>query len=514
MCQIGNETTKPCVCELFGTRLLTLRATTRGLNWAFLSDCEMRRRWVLGLALGIVLLLLVSLSRTEAAYRHRSPRNPAKKAPKSKDFYKLLGVSKKASDKEIKAAYRKAARKYHPDRVQGDEKAKQKATAKFAEIAKAYETLSDPEKRRIYEQVGEEGLNQHQQQQNSGGGDSSGRGGGGFGGGAQFDFGDIFSSMFGGARGGRGGSTGAGGFGGFPGGGGFPGSNAGGGRGFRQENQAQSMFEGTKVLELKGSDVKKYLGSQQRKSRLWITVFYKSNNEKLKSLVVKLFDHFQGLVKVGGINCALPENEKACAHFGKEVKPNFPFVKMLWKKTSKTLTGKQISSKSIASIVHKLLSGIVSRISTAEEAEAFTKACVKEGNRACVVLLSETRKEIPTVLSSVAGGFLDKVKFAFWHADSREESIRAYNILHWGEASGAPDTAEPFGGDVPPLLFTFKTGSLLDGVDHLRGSADYYDVQTAKNDLSALKTLTQQLVDSYHADRSNARRRRIARDEL
>ena len=73
----------------------------------------------------------------------------------SQDFYDLLGVSKQATDSEIKRAYRKMANKYHPDKNQGDSGAE----AKFKEVSKAYETLSDPQKRRMYDQFGEQGAN-------------------------------------------------------------------------------------------------------------------------------------------------------------------------------------------------------------------------------------------------------------------------------------------------------------------------------------------------------------------
>lgn len=99
----------------------------------------------------------------------------------SKDYYSILGVSRSASDAEIKKAYRKMAAKYHPDKPTGDE-------AKFKEISEAYETLSDAEKRSMYDQFGSDYQN---------------AGGGGFGGGA--DFGDMFGDMFGGGFGGQGG---------------------------------------------------------------------------------------------------------------------------------------------------------------------------------------------------------------------------------------------------------------------------------------------------------------------
>src|SRR4030065_527400 len=67
-----------------------------------------------------------------------------------KDYYAVLGVSKAASDKEIKQAFRKLARKYHPDVNPGDKAAE----ARFKEISEAHQVLSDADKRRRYDQVG------------------------------------------------------------------------------------------------------------------------------------------------------------------------------------------------------------------------------------------------------------------------------------------------------------------------------------------------------------------------
>ncbi|MBP3829009.1 MAG: molecular chaperone DnaJ [Bacteroidaceae bacterium] len=128
-----------------------------------------------------------------------------------RDYYEVLGVAKNATEQEIKAAYKKMAIKYHPDR-QGDksEAEKKEAEAKFKEAAEAYDVLHDPQKRQRYDQFGFAGV--------------GGAAGGGYQNMSMDDifsqFGDIFSDLFGG------GASFGGGFGGF---GGF-----GGGRGQRK----------------------------------------------------------------------------------------------------------------------------------------------------------------------------------------------------------------------------------------------------------------------------------------
>ena len=120
----------------------------------------------------------------------------------SRDYYDVLGVDKNASEDDIKRAYRKLARKYHPDLNKDNPKA---AEEKFKEVNEAYHVLSDADKRAQYDQLGHDAFTQAA----SGGAGAGGFGGfgqGGFGGfGGQggfggFDMGDIFDMFTGGSR--------------------------------------------------------------------------------------------------------------------------------------------------------------------------------------------------------------------------------------------------------------------------------------------------------------------------
>ena len=109
-----------------------------------------------------------------------------------RDYYEVLGVQRGATEDEIKKAYRKTAKKYHPDLHPGDKEAEEK----FKECNEAYEVLSDPQKKARYDQFGFAGVDPNY------GAGQGGYGAGGFGFDGDIDLGDIFSSFFGGGFGG------------------------------------------------------------------------------------------------------------------------------------------------------------------------------------------------------------------------------------------------------------------------------------------------------------------------
>lgn len=144
-----------------------------------------------------------------------------------KDYYKILGIDKNASEADIKKAYRKMAMKYHPDKNNDPS-----AEAKFKECAEAYDVLSDPQKKEVFDKYGEEGLK-------GTGGAPGGNGGSSGGPGFHYTFqgdprdifaqfmggDDIINQLFGGSMGGMGGSSFMGGMGGMPGMSGMGGMN-------------------------------------------------------------------------------------------------------------------------------------------------------------------------------------------------------------------------------------------------------------------------------------------------
>jgi preprotein translocase subunit Sec63 len=108
----------------------------------------------LRILLVIFFVCLIIASPADAASRQK--KRKANKGVDSDDYYKVLGLKRSASPKDIKASYRKLALKYHPDKVKEDEK--EEAESIFIKVSAAYAVLSDEEKRKVYDKHGKNGL--------------------------------------------------------------------------------------------------------------------------------------------------------------------------------------------------------------------------------------------------------------------------------------------------------------------------------------------------------------------
>jgi len=210
------------------------------------------------------------------------------------DYYKILGVNRKATQPEIRRAFKKLALKYHPDKTKDKSDG---AREKFAKIANAYETLNDPQKRKEYDDELDGKVNfnnfgssdhngRYSQHYSSGGNSRFNRG--------DFDFGDIFGDMFGDNNG-------------FGFGGGF-----GAGHGNKKKNKP---FENTNVIILKMNNIK----DLYKRTEVWFVLFYKYGEKKLVEVFKSLATKSIGLFKIAAVNCE--EDEEICEEFNVEKHP-------------------------------------------------------------------------------------------------------------------------------------------------------------------------------------------------
>ncbi|GMH71086.1 hypothetical protein TL16_g05566 [Triparma laevis f. inornata] len=252
------------------------------------------------LLLLLLLLLLLSTSPilVEAAKKKKTQK--AKANIKSNDYYKVLGLKRSASQKDIKKAYRKLALQYHPDKNPDDPK----ASDKFMLVSEAYNTLGDEEMKRIYDKHGKEGVQSKERGGDPeswgpgfpgggggsnfrfhGGGGGRQRGGGG-GGGGGFDPFEMFSNMFGGG---------------------------GGGGGQRRQQAAPPVKERTHS-DLFSSHVSKLSSTKfpdSKSKHIWL-IIYHYKQQSLSDLTTELNDKMSHFLKIGGVICDGKKNVKIC----------------------------------------------------------------------------------------------------------------------------------------------------------------------------------------------------------
>ena len=345
------------------------------------------------------------------------------------DYYKLLGVKRTATKAEIKKAFKKLSLKYHPDKNKDNPK---KAKEMFVKIANAYEVLSNDEKRKIYDQYGEEGVKANEQ-------------GGGAGAHFNFDnmgFEEIFSKFFGGGGGGakfefnmgggggnkRQGSSGFGGFGsifdtiigGGRSGGGFGGFQGGqSGRKQKAQNgmKDQNYFKNTKVKTIK----MKSLTLLYSRKNIWFVYFYRKgdqNYEKYVNTMIEFAEKTEGLFDAGAVNCI--KDEEICEEFEVDHTPSIIFFSENEKDYNK-YEGK-VDFNSLFNYATKRMSYYVNEVTKEKLNDFFSKKSDKYH-----VILFTSKDSTPSLYKALSKFFINKLIFGEVHK-TQTELVQLFKI--------------------------------------------------------------------------------------
>ena len=345
------------------------------------------------------------------------------------DYYKLLGVKRTATKAEIKKAFKKLSLKYHPDKNKDNPK---KAKEMFVKIANAYEVLSNDEKRKIYDQYGEEGVKANEQ-------------GGGAGAHFNFDnmgFEEIFSQFFGGGGGGakfefnmgggggnkRQGSSGFGGFGsifdtifgGGGSGGGFGGFQGGqSGRKQKAQNgmKDQNYFKNTKVKTIK----MKSLTLLYSRKNIWFVYFYRKgdqNYEKYVNTMIEFAEKTEGLFDAGAVNCI--KDEEICEEFEVDHTPSIIFFSENEKDYNK-YEGK-VDFNSLFNYATKRMSYYVNEVTKEKLNDFFSKKSDKYH-----VILFTSKDSTPSLYKALSKFFINKLIFGEVHK-TQTELVQLFKI--------------------------------------------------------------------------------------
>jgi len=358
---------------------------------------------LLGLAL-LLLLCLAALVELVAAGR---------------DFYKILGVNKNATDRQLKKAYHKLSMKYHPDK----NKAKD-AEKRFVEISHAYEVLSDKKTRDIYDQFGEEGLKQGgpggggggggpQQGGRPGGEMGGGMGGGGMGGGGfNFEFSDpmnLFAQFFGG--GGMGGMGGGGGMGGRAARGGMPrgGMPGMGGMGGGRPGPGGAPASGpSKVIPLSSARPGPLKPNPKVVQENWVVEFMSpgcGHCQRLKPAYEKAAAALAGLVKVAAVDCT--QSSDLCSAAGIKGYPTIKLYRAGQHGQPEEYRGERTAKAIHQTALNMLSAKNVATLAPTQKALDAFLARDAAAKKAKVVLLAPKLSPAYKVLSARFAKFLD-----------------------------------------------------------------------------------------------------------
>lgn len=391
----------------------------------------------------------------------------------SKDYYKVLGVKKDFSDRELKKAYRTLALQFHPDKID-NEADKEAAKERFVEVSEAYEVLSDPQKKEEYDQARQFG---------------AGGAGGGFGGPrggfrtrtsdeSMADFTKMFENIFGHGFGGGGGGGGFGGARGFPGGaGGFGGMPSefqfSGMDGFgharqpgRRPQQQQALYG--KESPVRALSAKKFPGKDANNE--WLVQFYSAQD----AASVKFHEHFEniardlaGKVKVGAVNC--DKHAGFCKSMGALQVPTFVYV---WEGKTTTYEGELDEylvynfavEKHIARLQRQRASGELDKLHSGNEGALcnlgkLATASASASSLCAVFVLSSdaaTRELEMKVAREVARKFRQTkgVKFAYVDWKTQRRTVDKLLDFHRGESKRAGHRSK---AKEEPLLLVLRT---------------------------------------------------------
>ena len=348
----------------------------------------------------------------------------------NKDYYKILELKRNANEKDIKKSYRKLALKWHPDKHSSEDD-KTKAQKKFQEVAEAYEVLSDPEKRRIFDQLGSEGLKR------GGGGGGGGPGGGGDGN-FHFNFGspgnghfnfqhkdpfDMFKDFFGqdfdiGTKFGnrkqsKSKQKQTGGGGGFD-FGGFDFGNV-----FGQQKQQQQQQQRRPPLYSSHDGIVPLSSSKFPNSKskyIWLVQFYSDQmnhheTASFKDKFIKLGNRLKmDGIKTGSVNCDVEKD--LCS---KNQIKKFPTFKLVHGKGSiefdpSTTEEKILTSKGLFQFIEEKTPGKVLNIRHKQQADELIASLVSKKYASNVALILFTQKfETSLFLKSLSHMFDDKI---------------------------------------------------------------------------------------------------------
>lgn len=324
------------------------------------------------------------------------------------DYYKLLGVTRNADAKTIKKAFKKLSLKYHPDKHTENKK---EAEQMFMRIANAYETLTDPEKRKIYDQYGEEGLKGGQQQQQH----------------QNMQFDDIFSSFFGGNRRGAGGA-----------GGGFNFNfNMGGGKQQHHQHQHQEekkapFYDNTDVFDLDLGSLK----SLYKRNEIWMVEFYSLKSkacEELKEEWIEMANKLYGIIKVAAVNC--DEEEELCEEYNVKSYPTIIYYPDNTAKDHEVYTGLK-TYKAMSDFAVSRMQSFV-RIVNSKNIDGYFEEAPDQAK----IILFTNKKSTPPLLKALSKEFKGKVILGEVRS-TESELVSKYNIKEFPTIIGLNEQAE------------------------------------------------------------------------